>query len=316
MHRFFIPPELLTNPTSAMNATASPSQESYTNVVAPLAGARPNSISLPKDLAHQVRDVLRLNIGEHLLLLDNSGDEILATVAKTSKASVEVHLLERRPGTSEPTVRIVLYQGLLKSARFEWILEKGTELGVSTFAPILCRRSMAGLEDAGPAKLQRWQRIIQEAAEQSGRSSLPELLPIRPLQHALNDIPSGAFAIMPWEEEHNRTLHDVLHSIGNVVATLAVTRPTRARPIPALLTRARPTPTHLTLAQSTSVQSTFTHPHTTIILFIGPEGGLMPEEVALARQHGVQVVSLGPRILRAETAALTVIANVMYELER
>src|SRR4249920_169557 len=162
MHRFFVSPELL--------------QE--TNIVIPL----------PKELAHQVRDVIRLDIGEQLLLLDDSGDEILATVAKFSKASVEVHLLERRPGRSEPAVRIILCQGLLKSARFEWILEKGTELGVSVFSPIICRRSMAGLEDTGPTKIQRWQRIIQEAAEQSGRSRLPELLPIRPLIHALNDL--------------------------------------------------------------------------------------------------------------------------------
>jgi 16S rRNA (uracil1498-N3)-methyltransferase len=58
-------------------------------------------------------------------------------------------------------------------------------------------------------------------------------------------------------------------------------------------------------------------PHTlpTVILFIGPEGGLMPEEVSLARRHGVQVVTLGSRILRAETAAIAAIANVMYELE-
>ncbi len=318
MHRFFIPPELLTNLATASNATISPSQESSRNVVAPLAGAReepapanvvapargarpdlPQNILLPKGLAHQVRDVLRLNIGEHMLLLDNSGDEILATVARTSKTSVEVHLLERRPGKSEPAVRIILCQGLLKSARFEWILEKGTELGVSTFAPILCRRSIAGLEDAGPAKIQRWQRIIQEAAEQSGRSRLPELLPIRPLNHALNDIPPGALAIMPWEEEHSLTLHDVLNAPGNVGATLAV---------------ARPAPAHPTLAQSTSAPSTFTHPPT-IILFIGPEGGLVPEEVALAQQHGVQVVSLGSRILRAETAALAAVANVIYELE-
>ena len=78
---------------------------------------------------------------------------------------------------------------------------------------------------------------------------------------------------------------------------------------------ARPAPTHPTLAQSTSVQSTFTHPPTTVILFIGPEGGLVPEEIALAQQHAVQVVSLGSRILRAETAALAAVANIMYELE-
>ncbi|HKF35446.1 MAG TPA: RsmE family RNA methyltransferase, partial [Ktedonobacteraceae bacterium] len=229
MHRFFVAPELLIGlapDTSRGPAKGTLSggqvttpfapQEQPADVVAPLAGARPtsgaNPVLLPKEIAHQVRDVLRLTVGEHLLLLDNSGDEVVAAAARISKAGVEVDLLERRPGKREPGVRIILCQGLLKSARFEWVLEKGTELGVSVFAPILCRRSMAGLEDAGPSKQQRWKRIIQEAAEQSGRSRLPELLPIRPLMHALSDIPPGALAIMPWEEEHTRSLRETLTS--------------------------------------------------------------------------------------------------------
>jgi 16S rRNA (uracil1498-N3)-methyltransferase len=177
MHRFFVAPELLTNLAS---------------------DSLPQHVTLPKELAHQVRDVIRLEIGEQLLLLDNSGDEILATVAKLHKAVVVVHIQERRQGRSEPAVHITLCQGLLKSARFEWILEKGTELGVSVFSPIICRRSMAGLEGTGSSKIQRWRRIIQEAAEQSGRSRLPELLPIRPLVDALNDTSPGVLAIMPW----------------------------------------------------------------------------------------------------------------------
>src|SRR5579883_829428 len=184
MHRFFIPPELVSKIHT--------------------------SIALPKETAHQVRDVLRLQVSEQLILLDNSGDEVLASVATMNKSSVEVYLQERRPGKSESLVRIILCQGLLKSARFEWILEKGTELGVSTFSPILCRRSMAGLEDAGVAKIARWKRIVQEAAEQCGRSRIPDLLPIRPLMHALNDIPSGAIALMPWEEEHQMSLKSAL----------------------------------------------------------------------------------------------------------
>ena len=297
MHRFFVQSELLTTIGTG--------------------------ISLPKDLAHQVRDVLRLNTGEHLLLLDNSGDEILAEVATTNKTAVEVHLLERRPGKSEPAVRIILCQGLLKSARFEWILEKGTELGVSVFSPILCHRSMSGLEATGPNKFQRWQRIIQEAAEQSGRSRLPELLPIHPLIHALDTIPPHALAIMPWEEEHTLTLHDVLNtpnrSTGNVGATLAVARSTSD------LTLAHPT-SDATLAHPPSDSLLLTHPLSnpsthhqspiTVILFIGPEGGLTAEEVSLAQRHGVQAVTLGSRILRAETAALAAVANVMYQLEQ
>src|SRR5216684_5953727 len=295
MHRFFVAPELLTDPglapargtlSGGQVTTTFSSQEQAGDVVAHTGGAGSNLVPLPKEIAHQVRDVLRLNVGERLILLDNSGDEVVAAVTRSSKAGVEVYLLERRPGKREPGVRIVLCQGLLKSARFEWVLEKGTELGVSVFAPILCRRSMAGLEDAGPSKLQRWQRIIQEAAEQSGRSHLPELLPMRPLMHALNDIPPGALAIMPWEEEHSRTLHDVLTSARNVGRQIIASKTVAKIHLP------------------------------TIVLFIGPEGGLMAEEVMLAQRHGVQIVTLGSRILRAETAALTAVANVMYELDR
>ena len=109
MHRFFVPPELL----------------KITSIEVPL----------PKELAHQVRDVIRLDIGEQLLLLDNSGDEVLATVAKINKASVEVYLLERRPGKREPAVRIILCQGMLKSTRFEWILKKAPNLAYQCSPP-------------------------------------------------------------------------------------------------------------------------------------------------------------------------------------
>src|SRR5579885_2499780 len=255
MHRFFVAPELLATSTT--------------------------TIMLPKKQSHQIRDVLRLAVDEQLVLLDNSGDEWLCAVSRSSRAGVEVTVLERRPGKSESPVRIILCQGLLKSARFEWILEKGTELGVSTFSPILCRRSRAGLEDAGPSKIARWKRIIQEAAEQCGRPRLPELLPIRPLMHALNDIPAEAIALMPWEEERNCTLRQALTSYK---------------------------------AQQSAESRSDSQTHTTVVLFIGPEGGLMAEEVVLAQRSGVQVVSLGSRILRAETAALAAVANVMYEL--
>jgi 16S rRNA (uracil1498-N3)-methyltransferase len=229
------------------------------------------TLVLPEKVAHQVRDVLHLHSGEQLVLLDNSGEEFVVEVTKTERKSVEVQLVERRAGKSEPTVNIILCQGLLKSARFEWILEKGTELGVSVFSPILCRRSTTGLEDAGPAKIQRWQRIIQEATEQCERSRLPSLLPIRPLKQAVDEIPHDALALIPWEEEHTRSLRDALQ------------------------------------AQK--------QPQKTVVLFIGPEGGLTSEEIVVAQQHGVQSVTLGQRILRAETAALVAVANVLYELE-
>ncbi|GCE19479.1 16S rRNA (uracil(1498)-N(3))-methyltransferase [Dictyobacter kobayashii] len=237
------------------------------------------SVALPDKLAHQVRDVLHINIGEQIILFDNSGEEFLCSITHSNRAGIEVNIEERRSGKKEPAVRIILCQGLLKSARFEFILEKGTELGVTSFVPTLCRRSMAGLEEAGPKKLQRWERIIQEATEQCGRSRIPDLQAIRPLMHTLNDIPAGALAIMPWEEEHAQSLYETLHN-----------------------------------ARQDWSQSPHQEPMT-VVIFIGPEGGLTADEVDLAKRHGVRIVTLGSRILRAETAALMTVANVIYELD-
>jgi len=230
-----------------------------------------SQLTLPESIAHQIRDVLHLHKGERLILLDNSGDEFTAEVSKTERKSVEVQIVERHTGKSESSVTIVLCQGLLKSARFELVLEKGTELGVSVFAPVLCQRSTAGLGDAGPSKIQRWRRIIQEAAEQCGRARLPELLPIRPFSQALADIPPDTLALIPWEEEQHRSLRTVLREHKGQQPN--------------------------------------------VVLFIGPEGGLTATEIQQAQQYGVQSVTLGQRILRAETAALAAVANVMYELE-
>src|SRR5258708_16432486 len=168
MHRFFVAPALLA-------CTLPSSQEGNA------AGAEDLVVPLPEKLAHQVRDVLHLGVGEQLVLLDNSGDEVLAAISKSNRVGVEVQLLERRQGKSESPVRLVLCQGLLKSARFEWMLEKGTELGVAVFPPIVCRRSMAGLEKASPPQLQRCQRIIQKTPEQFRLAPLPQTPPHPPL---------------------------------------------------------------------------------------------------------------------------------------
>lgn len=242
MHRFFIDPLLL----------------------------RASPLALPAALLHQVRDVLRLQPGEQFILLDNSGDETLAEVTAASRAGVAARVIERRSGKAEPAVRITLCQGMIKAARFEWVLEKGTELGVTTFAPVLCQRSMSGLEDAGSAKIQRWQRIIQEAAEQCGRSRLPVLLPARPFAQALDAVPPGALAVLPWENERERALRDAIVPFASAGGR-------------------------------------------DIFLFIGPEGGFTAEEALAARGLGAQCVTLGPRILRAETAALAAVAVIMGE---
>jgi 16S rRNA (uracil1498-N3)-methyltransferase len=237
-------------------------------------------IELPGAIAYQVRDVLRRAVGGTLTLLDGSGGEWPATLTEVSRARVRARVGARRENAAEPSARVVLYQGMLKAAKFEWVLQKGTELGVATFVPLRCERAVTGAEDTGSAKRARWQRTLEEATEQCGRARVPELAEPAPLAEALASLTANSMALIPWEEERITALRAAITTAPHAHSGASQLR-----------------------AQAPDVH-----------LFIGPEGGFSAGEVALARRHGAVSVTLGPRILRAETAAIAAVALVMEAL--
>ena len=117
-------------------------------------------IDLPAEIAHQARDVLRLRVGDTLTLLDGAGGEFAAEIVALDRKRVAARLGERARGLAEPPVRVVLCQGMLKAAKFEWVLQKGTELGVAAFVPLLCERAGKAAEEASEPKRLRWDRIL------------------------------------------------------------------------------------------------------------------------------------------------------------
>ena len=231
-----------------------------------------DEIILPEDIARQVHTVLRLRPGEHMIVLDGLGAEADVELTSVSRMRVAGRVLERRPGLDEPRTHVTLCQGLLKADLFEWVLQKGTELGIAAFLPMQSRRSLPGLETISAAKMTRWQAILREAAEQCGRSRIPTLSPPQPFEHIVKTLPPEALALVFWEGTRAPSLRSTL-------------RDTRRDE-----NRARP-----------------------IYLFIGPRDGFMEEEARFAAEQGAQVVTLGARILRAETAALTAAALTLYE---
>ena len=233
-------------------------------------------IELPAEVAHQARDVLRLSPGDTLRLLDGLGGEYPATITALDRKRVAVRLGERVAGRADPAVRVVLCAGVLKAARFEWVLQKGTELGVAEFIPLLTERAVGAADEASEAKRRRWARIVAEALEQCGGTRLPAIAEPRPLMHALASLPSRAVALIPWEEATASPLGDVLRERVAALGGAAAVSEVR--------------------------------------VFIGPEGGFSPREVALARRSGALPVTLGPRILRAETAALVAAALTLDAL--
>ena len=231
-----------------------------------------DEITLPEDIARQVHIVLRLRPGEHIIVLDGLGAEAELELTAVGRMQVSGRVLERRPGLREPRAQVTLCPGLLKADLFEWVLQKGTELGVASFLPIQSRRSLPGLEAISAAKMTRWQAILREAAEQCGRSRIPTLNQTQPFEHVLKTLPADALALVFWEGAREPSLRSVLRQ------TLSELQP--AWPI---------------------------------YLFIGPRDGLTVEEARVAAQHGAHIVTLGARILRAETAALTAAALTLYE---
>ncbi|MSU55614.1 MAG: RsmE family RNA methyltransferase [Candidatus Taylorbacteria bacterium] len=122
------------------------------------------------DLINQWRHVLRLNTGSLVVLLDNSGFEYTAQFMSLTYLKAEFIIVEKRQNKFTPKKEIFLFQALIKPDKFEWILEKGTELGVSHFRPILTSRTIVK-----KLNLKRAEKIVRESAEQSGRGKLPAL---------------------------------------------------------------------------------------------------------------------------------------------
>jgi len=230
----------------------------------------PLQVDQPIDLAplaHQLANVLRLSVGDTLIVLDNRGNEFDVVLTAVQSKVAAGSVVAQRINRAEPTKPITLYQCSLKADKFEWVLQKGTELGVTAFVPVISQRSVVRPAAALQKKYGRWQAILREAAEQCGRGRIPQLLTPLNLPAALTH--ATALRLLPWEAEQQT---------APLLAGEAIQRQI--------------------------------HAAAAVNLLIGPEGGIAAAEASAAQAHGWQTVSLGPRILRAETAALASIAQI------
>lgn len=234
------------------------------------------------DLVHQINTVLRMRPGDALLLLDGQGTACTATLTHVERRGVRATITSRQPASGEPATRIVLYAPLIRAERFEWLLQKSTEIGVQQIVPVQWQRSRSD-EPPTERKVERWQRIIREAAEQACRGILPTLHAATTAPAALASVPPQATGLLLWEGSQY---------------------PARTSGTPTVTPALRHVLRHLPAAA----------PHT-LALFGGPEGGIAPKELTDAIEHGMIPVSLGTRILRAETAPLVAAAAILYELE-
>ena len=161
-----------------------------------------DSVTITGELLRQIGYVLRLKPLDRIIVLDNSGWEYEVEIERITKEQVKGKVINRQPGQGEPCIKITLYQALLKSNKFELVLQKGVELGVTAFVPFISERCVARKESDG--KIERWRKIIQEAAEQSERLILPVLHPLISFDEACRSAKQPALLL--WEEEKSMSL--------------------------------------------------------------------------------------------------------------
>lgn len=138
-----------------------------------------------EDAAHLGR-VLRVRVGENVVLFDGSGPEFAAEVAAATRRAVELAVGARRDADRESRLELVLLQGLCRNERMDWVVRKATELGVTAIRPVQAERSVVKLAPARvAARIEHWRAIAISACEQSGRNTLPDILPPLPVAGAL-----------------------------------------------------------------------------------------------------------------------------------
>ncbi len=169
-------------------------------VLYPVPENPPAMIRLEGEGFHHLAHVLRLGRGDELEIFDGRGRSFPGRIEAMDRSSAQVSLGPELSGARPRS--ITLLQGLPKSEKFEWILQKGTELGASSFAPVETERSVVRLSGArAEARTKRWTQICAEAARQSGRSDVPQVLPVSPLLDAAAALPSGTRLLVLDEEE-------------------------------------------------------------------------------------------------------------------
>ncbi|MDT4848524.1 Ribosomal RNA small subunit methyltransferase E [compost metagenome] len=209
--------------------------------------------------------VLRLQPGQTITLFNGEGGEWSATITRMGRSDVDVSLGAQHATEREPPRAVHLAMGMPANDRMDWLVEKAAELGVASLQPLHTAHSVLRLAgERATKKLAHWQSVAIAACEQCGGNRVPAVHPVSDLATWLKALPPTG------------TASPVLRCLLSLAEG---TQP---------LTRA--------LAQA---------PANAAVLFLsGPEGGLSPAEDALAREAGFVPVTLGPRVLRAETAAL------------
>jgi 16S rRNA (uracil1498-N3)-methyltransferase len=218
-------------------------------------------LELDGDRARYLAKVLRVRVGDSIILFNGEGLQWPAIIAQVSKNTVGLELGEGFEAGSESPLKIHLVQGISRGDRMDFVVQKATELGVKRITPVLTEYGVVKFNpDRAEKRREHWQKIATGACEQSGRTRLP-----------LIDTP---MSLKNW-----------FGGKPKKVGTELILRPHASLPL-----------------------ASIDLPETKVCVLIGPEGGFSDSEYGDAEVSGFEAVSLGPRILRTESAAIATLA--------
>ncbi len=223
-------------------------------------------ITLAGENAKHISLSLRMRAGDSVTACDGQGMDYDCVIENITKQDVTLKVLDKKKNETEPSVDVTLYQAFVKSDKFDFIVQKCTELGVTRIVPVIMERCISRPDEKGTEKkIERWNKIAHEAAMQSGRGIVPKVYGAVSYDKALREIKNTDLGFVCYESSPHTAIDKIYGD----------------------------------------------NKHRIIAFLVGPEGGISESEITKALDLQIPLASLGPRILRTETAPLCAMSSIM-----
>ncbi|MEJ6951132.1 16S rRNA (uracil(1498)-N(3))-methyltransferase [Natronospora cellulosivora (SeqCode)] len=214
---------------------------------------------------------LRMDIGDQIIASDGKGFDYQLEIIYIGEKEIEAEIINKSQNFNEPDIKVTIAQAIPKKNNMDLIVQKCTEIGVNKIIPLNTKRTIVKLKGNKIEKrINRWQKISEEAAKQSKRAIIPKIGSVCELEDIIEQVDDYDLVLVPWEDEKKQGSKEILYKLDKE----EIKR---------------------------------------VMIIIGPEGGFVEDEINLLKSKGAIPITLGPRILRTETAGIVALTMILYQ---